>query len=156
MTVPRVYACFHAMGCKNPAVTDLKYYFLLRAWGRKAPLAQAFIDIHEVEPRFDPRTSDVRHELAKRMERSDVLLLILSERTAGSGGWISWEIEFASQQRRLPIVCAYTGRVHSHEHSSCTAWWPEALRNAARASALRIEHVPFRPHALAEVFQRLN
>ena len=156
MSAPRVYACFHAVGCKNPAASDLKYYFLLRAWSRKAPLARAFIDVHEVEPQFDPRRSDVRHALAKRMERSDVLLVILSEHTAGSGGWLSWEIEFASRQRRLPIVCAYTGLSRNHEPSPTTAWWPQALRNVASAPASPIEHVAFRPRALAEAFQRLS
>jgi hypothetical protein len=154
MTAPRVYACFDAAGCKNPAQTDLKYYFLLRAWGRKAPLAQAFIDVHDAEPGFNPRSSDVRRELEKRMERSDVLLLILSERTAASSGWISWEIEFASRHRRMPIVCAYTDRRLCHEPSRSSAWWPEALRNVATTPASPIEHVAFQPRALAEAFQR--
>lgn len=149
MTAPRVYACFDAAGCKNPAQTDLKYYFLLRAWGRKAPLAQAFIDVHDAEPGFDPRSSDVRRELEKRMERSDVLLLILSERTAASSGWISWEIEFASRHRRMPIVCAYIGRAPD------SAWWPDALRNVAM-TASPIEHVAFHPRALAEAFRRVR
>ena len=60
MSAPRVYACFDAAGSKNPAATDLKYYFLLRAWSHRAPLARTFVDVHGIVRTNKP--SDLRRE----------------------------------------------------------------------------------------------
>lgn len=154
MTAPRVYACFDAAGCKNPAASDLKYYFLLRAWEKNGPLARTFIDVHRAAPTVKPRLSDMRSELAKRLQGSDLLLLILSERTASSGGWISWEIDFAAYDCRLPIVCAYTGRGWVGQTSSDHAWWPGVLRRAVSERRTTTLHVQFQPRALARAFEQ--
>lgn len=154
MKAPWVYACFDATGSKNPALTDLKYYFLLRAWARRVPLAQAFVDVHGAAPLFDPKAADMRRELASRLRASDVLLLILSERTPVSAGWLSWEIDFAASQCGLPIVCAYAGCDDLDVRCGHPPWWPAALRRLMRAQRAQVVHVPFRPHALAQAFMR--
>lgn len=149
---PRVYSCFDATGSKNPADTDLKYYFLLRAWSNRAPLARAFVDVHG--ERGTRKPADLQRELIKRMRRSDVLLLILSDRTRVSAGLLSWEIEFAAQQVGLPIVCAYTGSGDADAEVVRPAWWPDALRRSVTGGQARAVHVPFHPRALAHAFQR--
>jgi hypothetical protein len=151
MTSPRVYACFDARGSKNPTATDLKYYFLLRAWGRRPPLAQAFVDVHGVAPSFKRASSDIRGELAKRLRDSDLLLLILSERTPATLGWVSWEIDFAAHCG-LPIVCAYPGRDDVDEQGGHRPWWPDTLCRLVSERRTRPVHVPFRPRALAQAF----
>ena len=151
MTTPRVYACFDAAGSKNPAVTDLKYYFLLRAWSHRAPLARTFVDVHGIDA---GKRADLRGELINRMRRSDVLLLILSERTPSSHGLVSWEIEIAADRCMLPIICTYTGGVDVDTIKS--AWWPESLRRAITRGRSRTVHVPFHPHALAQAFRSVS
>lgn len=150
MTTPRVYACFDAAGSKNPAATDLKYYFLLRAWSHRAPLARTFVDVHS-DTHADKR-ADLRRELIGRMRRSDALLLILSERTPASHGLVSWEIETAADRWELPIICTYTGGGDVVDTIQ-SAWWPESLRRAISCGRPRTVHVPFRPHALAQAFR---
>ena len=153
MPTARVYACFDAKGSKNPAVTDLKYYFLLRAWSHRAPLARTFVDVHSVAGEHKP--ADLRRELINRMRQSDVLLLILSERSRSSHGLLSWEIEIAADRYKLPIICAYTGSGDVDVAASFkSAWWPEALRRSIAGGGVRTAHVPFHPRALAQVFQR--
>jgi len=153
MTRARVYTCFDARGSKNPAETDLKYYFLLRAWSERAPLANTFLDVHRAAPAAT--ASDLGRELGVRLKSSDVLLLILSERTRKSEGWLSWEIDFALDVCRLPLVCAYTPRVESLGCASPRAWWPAALRRARR-EPLAVTQIPFRPGALASAFASLS
>lgn len=152
MSAPRVYACFHAAGCKNPALTDLKYYFLLRAWHTRAPLAAAFIDVHRIAPAFNAHASDVRRELAARLQASDLVLLILSTRTAASAGWLSWEIACAAD-RGLPIVCAYTGLHCVDAGAGDAACWPDILHEVVACRRVPAVHVPFRPGALAFAFR---
>ena len=154
MNTPRVYVCFDAHGSKNPAATDLKYYFLLRAWGRRAPLARTFIDVHRSAPRFCPDSGDIRRALAKRLHDSDLVLLILSERTPVTAGWVSWEIDFATQQCGLPIVCAYPGRDVIDAQEGHRPWWPGALQRLMSEKRVHALHVPFRPRALARAFAR--
>jgi hypothetical protein len=153
MPAARVYACFDATGSKNPALTDLKYYFLLRAWSHRAPLARTFVDVHGGSRR---KPADLRRELMNRLRTSDLLLLILSQRTPVSEGLLSWEIEFAAGHCNLPIVCAYTGRPPAGEQGIDSARWPEALRRAVAGGHASAIHVPFRPRALARVFRRFS
>jgi hypothetical protein len=149
MNAPRVYASFDAAGTKNPAASDLKYYFLLRAWSRRRPLLRAFVDVHATEPGFDPRKTDIRGVLERRLRGSDLLLLILTDRTRASGGWVSWEIDFAGRHCRLPIVCAYPDeRAAGHRH-----WWPDPLHRLAAELPHQVMHVPFRPRSLASAFE---
>ena len=152
MRATRVYTCFDATGSKNPAVTDLKYYFLLRAWSSRAPLVRTFVDVHGATGRRKP--ADLRRELINRMRKSDVLLLILSERTRVSAGLLSWEIEFAANYCKLPIVCAYTGCSEVDAEAINSAWWPEALRRSVTGGQAEAVHVPFQPRALARAFRR--
>jgi hypothetical protein len=152
MIAPRVYACFDAAGSKNPAATDLKYYFLLRAWSHRAPLARAFVDVHGIVRSGKP--ADLRRELIRRMRRSDVLLLILSERTPASHGLLSWEIETATDHCQLPIICTYTGG--ADVDTVQPAWWPEALRRAITRGRPRTVHIPFQPGALAHAFRTVS
>jgi hypothetical protein len=152
MRAPRVYTCFDATGSKNPADTDLKYYFLLRAWSSRAPLARAFVDVHGATGARKP--ADLRRELIARMRKSDMLLLILSDRTRVSAGLLSWEIEFAADRFKLPIVCAYTGRGAADAEVVNSAWWPDALRRSVTDGRTHAVHVPFHPHALARAFLR--
>src|SRR5262245_8244873 len=151
MTAPCVYACFDAVGSKNPAATDLKYYFLLRAWSHRAPLAGTFVDVHG-SGRLKP--ADLRRELTERMRRSDLLLVILSERTAASGGLLSWEIDVAAGQCGLPNVCSYTRRGELGAERVNFGWWPDALRRSVTGGRADAIHIPFHPGALARVFRR--
>lgn len=153
MSLPRAYVCFDACGSKNPAATDLKYYFLLRAWSRRKPLARAFLDVHREAPRAP---ADMRTELARRLRESDLLLLILSERTRANAGWVPWEIDFAAAQCDLPIVCAYAGRDAVDEREGYRPWWPAALGRLASGGRARLLHAPFRPQPLAEALAALS
>lgn len=143
----RVYTCFDASGSKNPARTDLKYYFLLRAWSHRLPLASAFVDVHASAEQRKP--DDLRRELVRRMRTSDALLVILSERTAVSEGLVSWEIDVGVNRCWLPIVCAYTGGTGGARHT----WWPDALRRSLSRPGASAMHVPFHPVALAQAFR---
>ena len=151
MSATRVYTCFDATGSKNPAATDLKYYFLLRAWSHRAPLVGTFVDVHGGSGQRKP--SDLRGELIDRLRRSDLLLLILSERTAASPGLVSWEIECAASQC-LPIVCAYTRRGECGAEAVNFKWWPDALRRSVTGGRADAIHIPFHPRALARAFRR--
>lgn len=144
----RVYATFDASHSKNPARTDLKYYFLLRAWLQRGPLAGAFVDVHGgANPR---KPADLRSELVRRLGSSDLLLLILSERSPASKGWLSWEIEQGAGELGLPVLCGYAGRATVDVRSGYAAWWPAALCRILSERDTRAFHVPFRPHALAQ------
>ncbi len=148
---PRVYTTFDASHSKNPARTDLKYYFLLRAWLRRGALAGAFIDVHQAAPRGT--FADLRGELGRRLQESDMLLLLLSEHSPKSTGWLSWEIEHGVTECRLPVLCAYTGRERIDARTGFAPWWPSALRHALSRPGAHAFHVPFRASDVARGVQ---
>jgi len=152
MSAPNVYVSFDASRSKNPALTDLRYYFLLRAWARRGSLGQMFTDVHEMAPSGKP--VDLRSELARRLEQSDVLLLILSEQTRSSRGWLSWEIEFGAGVCGLPMICSYAGRDLVDPTAGHPEWWPMALRQVMASRQVQPLHVPFRSRALAMGLRR--
>ena len=147
----RVYACFAAAGSKNPAHSDLGLYFLLRAWAQRAPLANTFDDVHAQAPRFDPKQADMQAVLGERLRTSALMLLILSARTKASAGWMNWEIDFAARECALPIVCAYASLPEVDQRRGHAEWWPQALHRAFLERPLAINHVAFRPAALAQM-----
>jgi hypothetical protein len=149
--LPRVYAGFDASRSKNPAQTDLKYYFLLRAWQQQGQLAGSFVDVHGLAPAGKP--ADLRAELERRLRQSDLLLLILTERTPASAGWLSWEIERGADACGLPIVCAYPGHDTVDARAGRPACWPLALRRVAAAGVVPVWHLPFRAKALGQVLR---
>ncbi len=152
--LPRVYASFDASRSKNPARTDLKYYFLLRAWLRQGPLAGSFVDVHGRAPTGKP--ADLRAELERRLRQSDLLLLILTDRTPASAGWLSWEIERGAGECGLPILCTYPGHDTVDEQAGHPAYWPMALRRVAAAALVPVWHLPFRAQALARLFHQTH
>lgn len=140
---------------QRAALTELKYYFLLRAWNHHGPRARAFVDVHDTAGIRKP--ADLRRELAKRMRQSDVLLLILSERTASSRGLVSWEIDTAADHWRLPIICTYTGSGHVDSAETVkSAWWPDALRRIIAGGRATTAHVAFRPLAIAQAVRGIT
>ncbi len=145
---PRVYVGFDAARSKNPAASDLKYYFLLRAWLARGALASSFDDVHADAP--PGRPADMRRELQRRLQRSDRLLLILGPRSAGSAGWLDWEIGYAIDECQLPVLCTYPGRAAVDPLRGHPAWWPAPLRHAVHASAVPVRHARFRPADLAQ------
>lgn len=145
--LPRVYVSFDSSRSKNPASTDLKYYFLLRAWLRRGPLAGSFIDVHGRARAGRP--ADLRAALDQRLRQSDVLLVILTGRTPASEGWLSWEIEHGVSVLGLPVLCAYPGHETVDPIVGYPECWPLALQRVARARAVPVSHVPFRPQSLA-------
>lgn len=148
MQRPQVYASFDASCSSNPARSDLKYYFLLRAWLQRGALQQAFVDVHATAPAGKP--ADLRAELERRLRQSDLLLLILGPHSAASPGWLSWEIEYATKRCSLPVLCTYPRCGDVDLRAGYAAWWPAVLREAVNDGRVPVCHAPFRPRALAQ------
>lgn len=144
----RIYVSFDATRSKNPTQSDLKYYFLIRAWLRQGRIPGTFVDAHRETPRT--KVANLRRELARRLRRSDLLLLILSEDSAVSRGWMPWEIEFGTRECRLPILCTYPGRTGVDAGLGHPPWWPAALRRVVSSGQVQLWHAEFRVSALVQ------
>ena len=156
LRTPRVYVCFDAAGAGGPAKSDIKYYYLLRAWRATRHLALPFVDMHELSVSkcsAESKETRLKRELAFRIESSNVLLLVVTSRTRSNTTWIPWEISFAAHRCDLPVICSYPGVGAIVDTQSVQSLWPEMLCELIDRQQIRSLHIPFRYPCISQAIK---
>lgn len=143
------YVSFHAAGTANPVLSDIKYYYLMRAWARSPRHSFDFNDSHGhlAAPKAKSRER-LRMVLRKRLCQSHSFVLILTATTRLDQDWVPWEIEFAIDECDLSVICAYPGLAAIPDRESVSDLWPITLNRRIRSGEARTLHIPFRPAEL--------
>ncbi len=143
---PCVYTCFDATRHSNPAKSDIKYYYLLRAWRTRFAHSFRFTDAHELKLESGSdgfNNSHLETELLERLRLSDIFLIILTSYTATNSKWIPWEISCAIDQFSLPVLCVYPNSAMNIDQFPNRTLWPGALRERIAEHSYGVIHVPF-------------
>jgi hypothetical protein len=88
----------------------MKYYNLLKAWTAKTDDDFSFINSHDktASVRDSSLKETLRRRLVERMQNSKHLLLILGVTTKQDTDWVPFEIEYAIDTCKIPLIVAYT------------------------------------------------
>lgn len=149
---PVVYCAFNAVGAANPSQSDIRYFNLLKAWNRRTRGEPAFVDSHALRFSFaiPNRRERLQAELEARLSASDLLLVLLTRRSAMPGSWLPWEVHCALERYRLPVLCVYPeGRPAGPLPG---AFLPVEL--AGRLGGPFVEHLPFRKRPVFAALSR--
>ena len=105
------YVAFHAAGTSDPTASDMKYYRLLNAWNVRPDRDFHFIDSHNKAAAVRDTSSKERLKvvLSQRLRNSKNMILILGQTTRFDRDWIPFEIAYAVDNCRIPIIAAYPG-----------------------------------------------
>lgn len=152
------YVAFHAAGTSDPTASDMKYYSLLRAWHVREEGEFYFVNSHEKTGAVRDSSSreTLRRALAERLRNSRNMILILGATTRFDTDWVPFEIEYAIDVCKIPIIAAYPGYTRISVPEDLSGTWPAALRTRIASQSAHVIHVPFRERPLTDAVQAFD
>jgi len=156
------YIAFHANGQTDPTASDIKYYNLLKAWTAREDDDFSLINSHEktAAVRDTSLKATLRARLVSRLKNSKHLLLILGKTTKEDTDWVPFEIQYAIDECKIPVIAAYTeisGPILNPSTTSPIAsYWPSSLRSRIISKAAGVVHIPFKKEPLKAAIGHFN
>ncbi|WP_333606010.1 TIR domain-containing protein [Novosphingobium sp.] len=140
------YIAFHAEGKTDPTASDIKYYRMLKAWHEHDDIEFKFVNSHDkVAAVRDTSTKQtIMRSLRERLDNSKNMVLIIGETTKNDTDFVPYEIAYAVDTCKIPIICVYTGYSSILNPKSHRDEWPPALAKRIDANTVRALHIPFK------------
>lgn len=140
------YIAFHAEGKTDPTASDIRYYRMLKAWHQHDDIEFKFVNSHEkVSAVRDTSSKEtIKRSLRERLDNSKNMILIIGETTKNDTDFVPYEIAYAVDNCKIPIIAVYThlkSVLHPDFHRDK---WPSALRQRIDNKAARVIHIAFR------------
>lgn len=150
------YIAFHANGQTDPTASDIKYYNLIKAWTERTEDDFTLINSHDktAAVRDSSLRETLRSRLVTRLKNSKHLLLILGKTTKEDKDWVPFEIRYAVDECKIPVIAAYTevsGPIlRPSLSSSIASYWPDALKSRIGDKTAGVVHIPFKKAPIKE------
>ena len=146
------YVAFHAAGTSDPTASDIKYYNLLKAWHVREEQDFQFVNSHDktAAVRDSSLSATLRQRLAERLRSSKNMILVLGETTRFDTDWVPFEIQYAVDTCKIPIIAAYPGYKNIRNPEGTRTFWPHELRTRIDDGTAHVIHVPFRQEPLTD------
>lgn len=140
------YIAFHANGTNVPIESDIKYYNLIKAWCGKDDDCFNIINSHDKTSsvRDGSLKETLRASLKVRLNNSKNMILIIGDTTKEDRDWVPFEIEYAVDVCKIPIIVAYLGTNGIRNAQSMSSQWPPALRKRIDNGTAMLIHIPFK------------
>lgn len=140
------YIAFHAEGKTDPTASDIKYYRMLKAWHKRDSIEFKFVNSHDkvAAVRDTSSKQTIIRSLRERLDNSKNMVLIIGKTTKNDTDFVPYEIEYAVDTCKIPIIAVYTDYAsilnpNSHRHE-----WPAALAKRIDDETARVLHIPFK------------
>ncbi|KFF05552.1 TIR domain-containing protein [Flavobacterium reichenbachii] len=128
MAYTACYTCFDGD-------TDMHYYNLMKAWHKNGKFNFRFDNVHDLEQVRDTSTEEtIKRSLRRRLNASDVFVVLIGRSTRYLYKFVRWEIEVAIDMN-LPIIAINLDNSRAINYDLC----PPILRDTLAI------HVPFSP-----------
>lgn len=152
------YIAFHAGGTADPTASDIKYYRMLKAWHENDDIEFRFINSHEKVSavRDSSARETLRRSLCERMNNSRNMVLIIGPTTRLDTDWVPFEITYAVDKCRIPIIATYTGYNTVVNPMAAKPLWPAALTSRIENETARCIHIPFKQKVIDATIRRFD
>jgi len=152
------YIAFHAQGTNVPIDSDIKYYNLLKAWTAKTDDDFSMINSHEktAAVRDSSKRETLRARLITRLRNSKNFLLIISQTTKLDTDWVPFEISYAIDECKLPVIAAYTDYEYILSPGDLSFLWPQALKTRIDNNTARVIHIPFKKAPIKAAIEQFS
>lgn len=145
------YVAFDGLGQADPSKSDFRYYSLLQAWSANKQIDFKITNSHEKT--YAVRDSSSRATLyariRERLSASKNMVVILSENTRKSGSVLSYEIEQAIDNYKIPLIIAYPAySAIWNVDDDLSVMWPTALSTRINMPGTEAIHVGFKKEPL--------
>ena len=152
------YVAFDGLGEINPTKSDFKYYATLKAWNENQNIEFNIIDSHEKT--YAVLDSSKKETLYKRIQDrlrlSKNMLIVLTNQTRKRGSVLSYEIEQAIDEYKLPLIIAYPGYPTVLDVNSLSHMWPDALSKRIDNTGVAAIHIPFVKECIFDAIKRFS
>lgn len=144
------YIAFHANNTTEPTESDIKYYNLLKAWDVRNEDDFHFNNSHEKTSavRDTSKRVTLERSLKTRLNNSKNMILIIGETTREDTDWVPFEIRYAVDECKIPLIAAYTGYDFILNPLGLSLLWPKALEVRINNTTARVLHIPFKKEPL--------
>lgn len=162
MTPKGTYVAFHANREKEPRASDLQCFRQLKEWTARSDEELWLITAEDKSAAsVNAGMREVlRATVVHRLRNSRHLLLIVGATTAEDTDWTPFEIAFAVDECRIPIIASYvvTTRpiLRPFADTDLASFWPPALRARIEDGSAGVIHVPFQREPVRAAIARFD
>lgn len=152
------YIAFHAGGTTDPTASDIRYYRMLKAWHEHDNIEFEFINSHDkvAAVRDSSKRETLRRSLIERLNKSRNMVLIIGSTTKFDTDWVPFEIAYAVDQCKIPIIATYTGFSSIFRPDLLSALWPAAFAQRINNGTVRAMHIPFKQKAIDDAITQFD
>lgn len=100
------------------ADSDLRYYYLMKAWKQSDYSSFDFYDSHDINNIYDKSEESIKAGLQERFRNSKIFVLLVGDSTRYLYKYVRWEIEQAIK-RELPIIVVNLNGTRTRDDVKC-------------------------------------
>lgn len=152
------YIAFHAAGSTDPTASDIRYYRMLKAWHEHDDFDFKFVNSHEKSSavRDSSQKETLRRSLRERLNNSRNMVLIIGDTTRFDTDWVPYEIIYAVDTCKIPVIATYTGYNRILAPAALSNLWPPAFASRIANGSVRSIHIPFKQRAIDDAIQQFD
>jgi len=152
------YIAFHAEGKTDPTASDIKYYRMIKAWHEHDGVDFKFVNSHDkvAAVRDTSKRETIMRSLRERLDNSKNMILIIGKTTKNDTDFVPYEIKYAIDTCKLPLIVVYTGYLGILNPASHRHEWPAALASRIEAKTVKAIHIPFKRAIIDQAIGQYN
>ena len=152
------YIAFDGLGQINPTLSDFRFYSTIKAWASHQHIEFQYRDSHEktYAVRDTSSRTTLEARIRERLSNSKNVIVILSKDTRKTGSMLSYEIEQAVDNYKLPLIVTYVGYRVVAKPVLLSSYWPNALSFHISNNSAKAIHIPFIKDALFDAISQFN
>ncbi len=152
------YIAFHAEGKTDPTASDIKYYRMMKAWHEHDDIDFKFVNSHDkvASVRDTSAEATIKKSLRERLDNSKNMILIIGPTTKNDTDFVPYEIKYAVDTCKIPLIVVYTGYESILNPSSHRTEWPSALAARIDAATVRAIHIPFKQSVIDAAIRQFD
>ena len=150
------YVAFDGLGETDPAKSDFKYYATIQAWSANKNIEFNITNSHEktYAVRDSSAKTTLYARIQERLRASKNMLVILTKDTRYTGSVLSYEIEQAIDNYKIPLIIAYPGYSAICDVDALSNLWPKTLAERIGNAGVEAIHIAFKKEPIFDAISQ--
>jgi hypothetical protein len=146
----KTYVTYNNDYTQEPKSDDIQCVRQLMDWKVRDEAHISFINAMEKAAATADESQQLKlvHAIKSRLANSTNFLLIMSSTIKEETPWVRFEIEWAVDQCKIPIIAAYKGYESILSAEQLEHHWPPAFDMRIRNGTMQAIHIPFKAEPL--------
>jgi len=152
------YVAFDGLGETDPTKSDFRYYATIQAWCASKRIDFHITNSHEktYAVRDSSSKATLYDRIQERLRASKNMLIILTKDTRYTGSVLSYEIEQAIDNYKIPLIIAYpdySSVLNVNSHSNV---WPKSLADRINKDGIEAIHISFNKDCILDAISQFS